>query len=199
MIRRVALFGILVSIAGCGNETKDASTTNDESQKSTSHSSDAKPPIGGVAVVDLDDVLRQLKLKKPFEQEVVSFRDKSREELQKALAKFQSDYDAKKKEFGSEPTKEQTAELQKLFTEGHQAYSKRAAELEKQLAELQASFVRKVREKAMTVARKVAIKKGLTMVMTKDDVHHLWYSPDVDITSEVAEGLQDQRDSLKLR
>lgn len=196
MIGRIQVL-FLALVVGCGGTSEEDAT--DQPPANTQQQSPPKTAIGGVGIVDLDDVLEQLKLKKPFERLVLDRKAQSQKQLADMFKKFHSEYEEKKKELGSEPTKEETTELQKFFNEGHQAYSKKLAELDKELATMNAVFVRNVREKAMTASRTIAIKKGLTMVMTKDDVHHLWHAPEVDITDEVAEALQDQRESLKYR
>lgn len=185
---------VLAGCSGASDEEAGEEPSADKQQQIA-----AKPAIGGVAIVDLDDVLEQLSLKKPFERYVLDRKSESQKQLASMLQNFRTSYDEKKKKLGSEPTKEETAVLQKFFNEGHQNYSKKVAELDKELATIQAEFVRKVREKAMTASRKIAIEKGLTLVMTKDEVHHLWHAPEVDITDDVAEAMQDQREALKFR
>ncbi|MDA1016289.1 MAG: OmpH family outer membrane protein [Planctomycetota bacterium] len=207
MFTRILCLGVLAAICGCNNTTADThessvSELGDPSKtpaKSTEPDSPRSPSNrgiqkGGVAIVDLDDVLKQLQLKQAFEATVLQRREQSREQLSSLLIKLRDQYEAKKKAYGDQPSETQAKELQVIYDEINRTYAEARTKADAALAGFQANYIQDFRNKVAPLARRIALDRGLSIVITKNPTNILWFDPELDLTDQVVEALRDQRD-----
>ncbi len=165
---------VLGSLAGCNRETAAPSAAS--AVKST----------GGVGVVDLDLVAKQLG-RDVYMNNSVQERLSS---LNNKLTTFKNSldrlYDEKKTGFGEEPNEEQQKQLATMQDrmDAQLMESKRKAENE--LAVYRQQLVDQFREQTKPVLREVAASRGLSIVVPKNNGLLLTIDPGVEITDEVA-------------
>ena len=172
----IAILGaLLLACVGCGKEAQGEPVVKKET-----------PIVGGVGVVDLELVARQLgrdiEMKNAVDERLASLNQKLTT-LQKSLQRL---YQDKKDKFGDNPTEDQVSELRE--TEERMARElldvKRKSELE--LAEYRQALVNQFREQAKPILREVAAARGLSIIIPKNDGLLLTVDPNVEITDEVA-------------
>lgn len=212
MTMRLVFLCVLTAVLGCNN----AATEDDEAAASevdappselvtstqpttlalatTSAAPSADVRKGGVAIVDLDDVLKQLQLKETFEATVVQRREESRKQLAALLIKLRDQYEAKKKSYGEQPDTAQAKELQSIYDLINRTYAEARTKADAALTAYQAKYIQDFRNRVAPIARRIALDRGLSIVITKNPTHILWFDPALDLTDQVVEALRDQQD-----
>jgi Skp family chaperone for outer membrane proteins len=172
----IAILGVLLlACVGCGKEAQGEPVVKKE-----------QPTIGGVGVVDLDLVAKQLgrdiEMKNAVEERLASLNQKLKT-LQGSLKRL---YQEKQDKFGDNPTEEQVSELRATEErmERELLEVKRKSELE--LAEYRQALVNQFREQAKPILREVAAARGLSIIIPKNEGLLLTVDPKVEITDDVA-------------
>jgi Skp family chaperone for outer membrane proteins len=171
----ILIVGILLgTLTGCNRDGAPQGVTS------------APKPAGGVGVVDLDSLAKQLgrdvEMNNAVQERLTSLNSK--------LTTFQNSlnrlFDEKKETFGEEPNEEQQKQLaatQDRMT-SQLLESKRKGENE--LAVYKQQLVDQFREQTKPVLREVAAARGLSIVVPKNNLLLLTVDPGVEITDEVA-------------
>ena len=149
-------------------------------------SKDARDAVGRVAIVDLDEVFRRLGREAAVEKELSDKTTSVAGELEELRETLSGRRETKAKEFGEEPTDEQSQELRELTANLSAQFSQEQQKAQREIELLRVSLARRFREEVRPVAREVAAARGREIVMTKTDM--VLYAPaDADITDEVVE------------
>jgi Skp family chaperone for outer membrane proteins len=144
-------------------------------------------PIGGVAVVDLDSVAKQLgrdvEMNKAVEERLNVLNDKLGS-LRKSLDLV---VDEKRNDFGNEPNEEQQKLLTAIQERNGMQLLNSQREYQRDLALYKQQLIDQFREQAKPVLREVAAARGLSIVIPKNAGLLLTIDPATEITDEVAQ------------
>ncbi len=140
--------------------------------------------VGGVAVVDLVEVVKRIGLDAEVNKSLKQERESLNQEYQKLQKSLSEKYDQKKKEFGEKPTEEQKKELLQLQNEHSVLLNRERVGSQQQIYVFQQRLVNRFREQVKPAAREVAAEKGLSVVITKHE-GVLTIDDAVEITDEV--------------
>ncbi len=164
----IVVYGALVCVAGCGSDSE-------------------KNGSGGLAIVDLDQVARELGRDAKIKEAIGRKKDSLNQQLSALQSSLKAKYDQQQQEIDTPFSEDQTRRLQaQIAARLNQARRKAQNDLVAYRAELIAQF----REDVKPVARKIARVRGLSIVVPKNDGFVLTFEPAVDITAEVAEQLK---------
>lgn len=176
IVRNITLIaGILLgALAGCNREVAPPGAVT------------AARSTGGVGVVDLDSVAKQLgrdvEMNSAVEERLTSLNNK--------LSTFQNSlnrlFDEKKASFGEEPNEEQQKQLATMQDRMTSQLIESKRKGENELAVLKQQLVDQFREQTKPVLREVAAARGLSIVVPKNNLLLLTVDPGVEITDEVA-------------
>lgn len=169
---------LLVALAGCSRETSVPGNA-------ASHAAAAKP-TGGVGVVDLDSVAKQLGRDVEMNDEI----QEKLTSLNSKLATFKNSlnrlFEEKQTSFGEEPTEEQQKQLTTMQDRMAAQLLESKRKGENELAVYKQQLIEQFREQAKPVLREVAAARGLSIVVPKNNGLLLSIDPGVEITDEVA-------------
>jgi Skp family chaperone for outer membrane proteins len=195
--KKMALFGACVSIAcvcGCGRS--GSSTQGDARAPSDSR---AAGKFGGVAIVDMDEVAKQLGSDVALTNEINSGQSSLNQQLRNVQADLQEKLRKKQQELDARPVsdlskadvkKQQLGEYEKeLSLQMNRARDTAQIELNAYRQKLLLSF----REEVAPAAKDAAAERGLGVVITKNDTVLLAYDDAHDITSAVVAKLRANR------
>lgn len=182
MYRRAAILVaslVIAFLVGCGQQ-------------------DVKPAAdpGGVAVIDLDAVAKQLGRDVQMSNAAKQQADLLNEQLKQYQVTLRSQFDQKKNEFGVEPPeteeelKKQQTELQLIDRQLGTQLNQARAKAQQNLNASKLRLIYEFREEVKPVAQSVATELGLSTVVTKNDSVVFAYASAVDITERVAERMR---------
>lgn len=170
------LTGCVLNLVGCGHVGGSGAAT--------SH--------GGMAVVDLDKVAEQTGRDRQLAQSLELAQNSLNQAYAKTLESAREQLDAKKKGLGSSPSEEETKEFalmqQSAQTQLLQIQNKAKAEYE-QYKQIQ---IAKFRAELKPITQEIASKRGLSIVIPKNEGLLLSVDPGVDITDEVIKVLREK-------
>jgi Skp family chaperone for outer membrane proteins len=198
---KLAAFCVGVSIAcvcGCGHS---GSSTQGGDQSPSG--SPAAGKFGGVAVVDMDEVAKQLGSDVALMNEINAGQSSLNQQLRSVQADLQDKLRKKQQELDTravsdlskaELKKQQLSEYEKeLGLQLNRARDSAQIELNAYRQKLLLSF----REEVVPVAKDVAAERGLGVVITKNDTVLLAYDDAHDITSAVVAKLRANRSAAE--
>ena len=145
---------------------------------------------GGVAVVDLDAVAKQIGATDEISQALKSRESNLNGQLQSLKANYVQQLEAKKIEFGQEPNEEQNTQLVAMGRQINLNLVKAQRTAQGNLNVHRAQLVAKFREQVIPIAEEIAQARGLTIVVPKNDSLILSVDDSVNITDEVAQQLK---------
>jgi len=149
----------------------------------------ATQPRIGVAVIDLDEVSKQLGRQATMQQ---SLQEKA-QVAQKALAAIEQDAVTQLQEarrtLGDSPTKEQAQKFQKMQQSATLQFNQLKQKAEQEVSGHRQQLVSQFREQARPVVARVAKEHGFSTVITRNDMFLFSYEQTVDITSEVVQAM----------
>lgn len=157
---------------------------------------DAKPSAG-IAIIDLDEVARQLgsdkQIVNSIQQRKAALNDKLVELAQNYTAEFKKQKQAIEAQPEAQNTEVQLASYEK---EVNQKFNTVRAQAQQNLSQHKTNLIKKFRDAVRPAARKVARDHGYSVIVTKQDS---WYDydPECDITNEVAEVLRQSAAAKK--
>lgn len=165
-----------VSLTGCGQMGISSSTAR-----------------GGIAVVDLDKVAAETGRDRQLAQSLELAQNSLNQRLNKTVENVKEQLSAKKKSYGDELSEEQKKEfsamenlaVNKLSQIQNVARNEYEQYKQKQIADFRAEL--------RPIAHEIASKKGLSIVIPKNDGLLLSVDSGVDITEEVVKILRERR------
>lgn len=140
---------------------------------------------GGVAIVDLEEVARELGRDKEMVAALQAHRGALSQQLVSAQQQVNQELTNLRAKLGPAPTQDQTRDLQSTAAKYQQQLAQMQNQATVQLNEQGKKVLNDFRDSARPVAIEVASAKGLTTVMTKDDAVVFAFDSAVDITAEV--------------
>jgi|GEM_PF-762763 len=174
----LALIGATISSIGCGTQSGGSSSR------------------GGIAVVDLDKVAaetgKSLEMREAlqaqesaYKRELVTFQNMAETELQTRLKDI--------KEKGDEAPEESKREFMQIRQNASNILAQAQNKAGAQLGQLQQIQVAKFRADLKPIIQEAAAKRGLSVVIPKNEGLLLTVDPGVDITDEVIKAYQAKR------
>lgn len=172
----VVLSGCVASVVGCGQTSGPAAASS----------------RGGMAVVDLDKVAAETGRDRQLAQSLELAQNTLNQGYAKTVESAKDQLTAKKKGFGSAPSEEELKELSQMersaVTQLTQIQNKARAEFE-QYKQMQ---IAKFRAELKPITQEIATKRGLSIVIPKNEGLLLSVDPGVDITDEVVKVLREK-------
>jgi Skp family chaperone for outer membrane proteins len=167
------LSGIAVSAMGCGQMSST--------------------PRGGIAVVDLVKVAAETGRGRILSESLDLKKNALNEVYRQKLNEAKTKLEAQKKKFGEEPTDEQKTQLSQFernaITVLNQLQSNVNVDYQKYEQEQMYSF----RSEVKPVAQEIAAKRGMAIVIPKNEGLLLSVDPGVDITDEVIKAMREKQ------
>jgi Skp family chaperone for outer membrane proteins len=151
----ILLLATAAAVAGCGDGEDGEG---------------ASAPPGRVAVIDLGGILRATGKETEINQKLEELDKPMRETLEKERDKLQKQIEEKEKEFGDNPTDEQKQELDALRRSAAQTLQTLDAQRRRRLTERRNQLLNEFQDQIRAVARQVARKKGMSVVLTTNVV-----------------------------
>ena len=148
---------------------------------------------GGLAVVDLDKVAaetgKNIQMKEVFQLQENSVK----QQLAQAQLSANSQLETKAKEFGETPTDDQQKELAQFRYNATNVLGKLQNQAGSKLSQYRQDQIAKFRTEIKPIAQEIAAKRGLSVVIPKNDGLLLAVDPGVDITEEVIKAYREKR------
>ena len=151
---------------------------------------EAAKPNAGVAVIDLDEVARQL----GSDQQIVTAIKKREEVLNTKLSEiakaYTDEFKKQKETLDAKPAEENAVQLATYQKQVNQSFNTAKAQAQQNLSQHRQQLIAQFRDAVRPAARKVAQQRGLSVIVTKQEPLLYDYSDESDITSEVVEVLR---------
>ena len=141
-----------------------------------------------IGLIDMQRAIQNSPAGKKAKGELEQAFNKKKKELQdqeNALKKDKEAFDKKQAALSDSAKKEQQAKLQEKFMKYQDTLQKSQAEIQKKEQEMSQPIVTKIREKVADIAK----KKGLSLVLEKNENIVIYSQEKDDITEEVMKGL----------
>ena len=149
-------------------------------------------PSGGVAVVDLDEVARQVGADSEIVQAVQAREASLNSQLKVMKANYVQQLKERKSLYGEQPNEEQSKQLDSITRQVNLNLVTAQQKATSHLSSHRGELIMKFREQVGPVAQQIANERGLAIVVPKNDGWLLAVDENVDITNEVAESLKSQ-------
>lgn len=177
-ITTVALACIGLLSVGCNQLNQPAQTTADAE------------PSAGIAIIDLDEVARQL----GSDKQIVNSLKQRQQQLKNQLVELAENYRAefnKQKEVVEAQAEDNsgTVQLASFEQQVNQKFNSARVQADQVLSQHKLNLVNKFRDAVRPAARKVAHERGCAVIVTKQDSLYD-YDPECDITNEVVQVLR---------
>ncbi len=173
----VVLTGAVVCLTGCGMPW----------------SGPAAAKSGGLAVVDLGKIAaetgKDIQLRESFQLQ----ENNVKQQLAQAQVNANSQFQDKVKEFGETPTDDQQKELAKFRVGATNALGQLQNQAGTKLNQYMQDQIAKFRAEIKPIAMEVAAKRGLSVVVPKNEGILLAVDPGVDITEDVIKLYRERR------
>ena len=179
-MRRISFVFVLsscvASFVGCGQSNGPATASS----------------RGGMAVVDLDKVAAETGRDRQLAQSLELAQNSLNQSYLKTVESAKEQLNAKKKANGSSPTEEEQKEFSQMersaVTQLGQIQKKALAEFE----QYKQNQIAKFRAELKPITQEIAAKRGLSIVIPKNEGLLLSVDPGVDITDEVVKVLREK-------
>ena len=172
----LVLTGCVANLVGCGQVSGPAAASS----------------RGGMAVVDLDKVAEQTGRDRQLAQSLELAQSSLNQAYAKKVESAREQLDAKKKGFGATPSEDEQKEFvlmqRSAETQLMQIQNKAKAEYE-QYKQIQ---IAKFRAELKPITQEIAAKRGLSIVIPKNEGLLLSVDPGVDITDDVVKVLREK-------
>ena len=166
----LVLTGTAVWLTGCGMQLGSPT---------------ASSARGGLAVVDLDKVAAETGKNIDMKNVFLLQENSVKQQLARAQMSANSQLDAKVKEFGETPSDEQQKNLQQFRLNAGNVLGKLQNEAGSKLGQYRQDQIAKFRAEIKPLAQEIASKRGLSVVIPKNEGLLLSVDPGVDITDDV--------------
>jgi outer membrane protein len=137
-----------------------------------------------IGIIDMQKTIQSSEAGKKAKAELESAFNKKKKELQDqeaALKKMQEDFQKKSAALSDSAKKDQQAKMQEKFMKYQELLQKSQTEIQKKEQEMSEPIVRKIREKVGEIAK----KKGLSIVLEKNENVVIYFDSKDDLTEEV--------------
>lgn len=147
-------------------------------------------PTGGVAVVDLDEVARQVGASDEIAVAIKSREANLNSQLQAMKSNYVQQLKDRKNLYGDNPTDAQNKQLIEITNTVKVTLASAQQKAASHLSSHRGQLILKFREQVSPIAREIAKQRGLSIVVPKNEGWLLAVDESVDITDEVIESLK---------
>lgn len=172
-------FGILLS-TGCEQAPPTAST-----------------PQPGIAVIDLDEVAKQLGRDKQIVTAIRQREAALKNKLVEMAKAYTEQIEKHRKAAPVENQDKKSVQLAQYEQQATKQIKTAQVQAQRDLTRTKGLLVKQFRDAVRPAARQVAQKRGLTVIVTKQDSLLYDFAPESDITNEVVEVLRSQQTPAK--
>jgi Skp family chaperone for outer membrane proteins len=165
-----------VGFAGCG-QFGGSST-------SSSH--------GGMAVVDLDKVAAETGRNRELAQQIQVAGNTLNQQLAKTVENAKGQFEEKRKSYGEEPTEEQQKELAQWTNTANSQLTQIQNQARQKYEQFKQEQIAQFRSEIKPIAQEIAAKRGLSVVIPKNEGLLLSIDPGVDITEDVIKVMREK-------
>ena len=144
----------------------------------------AQAQKGGVAILDIDAVARNLGVEEKVRVDLVSMQNNLNAELQKTQQTLQSQMAGVEQSAGENPTEEQRRQILATNQQLNAEFNRLKQQAQQQLANERVRLINEFRIKLEPIALDAAREKGLEVVLMKVTPPVFAYGPEVDITDD---------------
>lgn len=149
----------------------------------------AQAMSAGIAIIDLDEVARQLGSDKQIVTAIKQRQAALNSKLTEMAQAYTAEFKRQKEALASE-TNEEGVQLATYQKQVNQSFNNAKAQAQQNLSQHRLQLVKQFRDAVRPAARKVANQRGLKVIVTKQDGLLYDYSPEHDITDEVVQLLR---------
>lgn len=160
--------------------------------KSETPTAEAPANPGAVAVIDLDEVARQLGRDIEMANSIKAAQKTLNERLAEVQIKYRDEFTKKKDELGEEPAEEELQSLQAFGQQANLQFNQVVQTAKNNLNKHRIGLISDFRKDAKPIAQEVAKEKGLNIIITKNDSVVFSYETAVDITDEVVAQMREK-------
>ncbi len=183
----LALTGVTALMTGCGSSGSAPATSR-----------------GGLAVVDLDKVAAETGRKAEMDEQYKMTASSVQQQLVSAQNNFQGQIDAKAKELGIDLTTKKPEEIPEeakqqvgqMTLNARNILARAQNEYGAKLGEYKQTQIAKFRNDLKPVLQEVAAKRGLSIVVPKNEGLLLAVDPGVDITDDVIKAYREKKPAV---
>ena len=147
-------------------------------------SADQNQP-NGFAIIDLDEIASRLKKDVQLQNALKQRESQFNSELSQLRNRFRQQVQLQQQQLGEEPTEEQQQQLVQLVNNLNVQLSRAQSTAQQQLNRDEVALVQNFRNEVRPVAVKIALERGFTIVLTKNEAVLFAYDDNFDITEEV--------------
>lgn len=136
-------------------------------------------------VIDLGKISKETGQAEKIDAELKIIRNRLQSELQTVQTNLQKNFQENQKKFGKTPTEEQRAQLVKSLASAQQKLQQARNSATIELKNKEAELVFKLKSAVHPVAEKIAKKRGMTLILIKNDSLILSIDDKIDLTDAV--------------
>lgn len=141
---------------------------------------------GGVAVLDIDAVARQLGVEEKVRVDLLNMQNSLNQELQKTQSALQNQMMGVERAAGQNPSEEQRRQIVATNQQLNSEFNRLKAQAQNTLAQERVRLINEFRIQLEPIALKAAKEKGLHVVLMKVTPPVFTYATEVDITEATA-------------
>lgn len=141
---------------------------------------------GGVAILDIDAVAKELGVQAQLQMALISMQESLKAELQKAQSTLQAQMNGVEQAAGENPTDEKRQEVAATNQQLNAEFDRLKMQAEQTLVQENARLIKDFQIKLEPVALEVAKGKGFDVVLLKVNPPLFASAPEVDITADTA-------------
>lgn len=174
----------LVAVAGCGNAAEGEATESEAGEGKNR---------GGVAVVDLDVLAKELGKQDEIDRLLKHKRLEYSQHLATLQAKYEKHIAAKTKEYGETPNVDQIRVLNTIKQTAVIKYGQEKQAVRIGIQQYRLELVKELRSQVAPIAEKIAEERGFDVVIPNDKSLLLSVRPKADITKDVIARMKKQQ------
>lgn len=156
-----------------------------------------RPEIsGGVAVIDLDEIAREVGATDEMSQAIAAHEAALNAQLHTLKANYVEQLQSKKNELGSEPTTEDNQRFAAMSQQASLNLAAAQQQAKGHMTKHRADLVIQFRKRVAPIAQQIAAERGLSLVIPRNEGMILAVDEQIDITDAVAAALKPQWQTL---
>lgn len=137
---------------------------------------------GGVAILDIDAVARQLGIEEQVRVELAALQKRLAQDLQKTQAQLQTEMNGVQRAAGENPSEQQLRQIRATSQQLNSEFARLKTQAEQSLAQERVRMINEFRIKLEPIAKDAAAERGLDVVIMKVTPPVFTFSSNVDIT-----------------
>lgn len=146
----------------------------------------ASAQTGGVAVLDIDAVARQLGVEEKVRVDLIGMQNSLNQELQRTQSALQNQMMGVERAAGENPTEEQRRQIVATNQQLNSEFNRLKSQAQNTLAQERVRLINEFRIQLEPIALKAARAKGMDVVLMKVTPPVFAYTAEVDITEDTA-------------